>query len=114
MSKRTYIIIHIIRIAMVVYMLFWGIGVYDSFPEKIGTDFDTAGKVVENGLKKEFIPMFAFIIAAFIPMLATQVEDEEQKRKERRKALILSIAHSIFMCLIFLWRVNLINKNLIQ
>lgn len=113
MDKKTYIIMNIIRVAIVAFMFYWGIQQWKAFPEEIPVVFNTAGKAAENGTKSMFIPIFFFLGAALIPMRATVTDNEEEQTEEKRKALLFSFMHTVLMCLIFLWRINLVKNNLV-
>ncbi len=112
MDKKTYIVMHIVRIVVAAYMLYWGIMQWKALPEEIPLMFNTAGKVSESGAKSMFLPTFFLLLAGFVPIRATELEDEKEQMEEKRKALLLSFAHTIVMCLIFLWRINLVKNNL--
>lgn len=102
------LICKILRIIFAVVVLIWGIKMWKHFPENIPIHFDAAFKPDERGIKAKYTWQFLFVLAAFLPIRAEDKNSDEEKKK----AVILSWVHTVFMCAIFIASTVLIKKNL--
>ena len=86
---------------------------WDNFPDEVALHFNSALKPDKHGQKLQLVPKFFYLLAAYIPIKSDiSGLDENAALKEKKRSVIMSWGHSLFMCMLFVVAFVLVKNNI--